>query len=842
MSWDGSQRRRIAATLWVCALAVVVTAGCTSWRTNIDPSGQHLFNPPPPAPAPVANTPVANAPASDFRVYPGGPLPWDNTQVIVTPAESIAPVGSDVVILAGVKGPDAYLRTNEKVEWTIAPGSVGHLVDHGKGLWRDFLVGDFTWPRKLAPDWAVTSTSRLYLRLNSETPTPDDDVNVLRGQTWVSLTSPVEGTSHVTAFAPSVYGWPARKKTAVVHWIDAAYGFPAPAICPAGGQHVFRTTVTRQTDGTTPRAGWVVRYEITGGPPAGFLTDGGQVAEARAVEVVTDANGQAAATIVQREAKPGTSCVRVQVIRPAGIDGTNSKRLVASTGSTTATWSAPELSIRKIGPPAVGSESELVYRIEISNQGDLPADNVQVTDEIPAGMTYISSSPAPVEQTSQMIRWDLGRLDARQVRPLEVRLRTGAAGSVTSCAEATATGGLRTRGCVTTTIGAAALALDIRGRTTAQVGDRVDFQILITNRGQVTATGLKIRDSFDDGLVHDAAASPIKKMLGDLPPGQTIPVDISFRVTKSGELCHEVEVTGNGGILVTGRGCVTATATSMPSDVPGTPPAAGRAAISATLTGPQTAELGKSVLLKATVRNTGQVPLTGVEVVASFDMSVLKLIGVSQGHNVSDNQVAWKVQPLQPNEGVVLELDFECNVPTAGTPIRVQTRANQAVEDKKEFTLRVGDAGAAPPTGPSGVPPTTLPAAPPGGTPGLTLSMFDFTDPVALGARAQYEIKVTNGLFGPDKDVKLVVTFPPGMTPSQAGTSGPSGVGGFRISEDRQSVEFDSVAEVRPGDNLVYTIWADTAQLSHNTIQAHVTSQNHPAGLTREETTDVVSP
>ena len=110
---------------------------------------------------------------------------------------------------------------------------------------------------------------------------------MLRGEGWITLTSAIEGTSQVTVLAPEVYHWNTRIKSARVHWVDAVIQYPPPAINPAGTRHVFTTTVTRQSN-QSPCEGWRVRYEISDGPPAGFLPDGAQ-----AVEVPTNSAGQA---------------------------------------------------------------------------------------------------------------------------------------------------------------------------------------------------------------------------------------------------------------------------------------------------------------------------------------------------------------------------------------------------------------------------------------------------------------------------------------------------------------------------------------------------------------------
>ncbi|MBU4400120.1 MAG: hypothetical protein KKE86_12390, partial [Planctomycetes bacterium] len=178
------------------ALCVLAAAGCVSAPSSgIDQTGEHVFASPPALPA---------SDPSNQRYYddPMGKLPWDDVVVLLTPRETVARVGSEAVLTAGVGGPDGYLRTNRRLEWTIAAGSVGQFVAVEKGGFVDLLVGDFNRHRKINNTFAIGSTGRSNIRLNRGTCTPDDDVMVLRGQSWITLTSPVEGTSNVTVMAP----------------------------------------------------------------------------------------------------------------------------------------------------------------------------------------------------------------------------------------------------------------------------------------------------------------------------------------------------------------------------------------------------------------------------------------------------------------------------------------------------------------------------------------------------------------------------------------------------------------------------------------------------------------
>ncbi|MCP4246474.1 MAG: hypothetical protein GY778_05445, partial [bacterium] len=208
------------------------------------------------------------------------------------------------------------------------------------------------------------------------------------GEAWVTIDSPVEGTSQVTAVATQINPLGQRSATAVIHWVDAQWVFPPPAVNPTGSQHTFTTTVTRRTSGA-PIAGWPVRYEIVGGPPAGFAPDGKQV-----VEVATTELGQANVEIVQATgAGPGTSRVGVQVMRPAPANAAGAQRLILGVGTTTRTWTAPNMGLRVTGPPQASVGESVSYRVEVTNHGKLAVTRATVTAAEPDGLAYVSSKP-----------------------------------------------------------------------------------------------------------------------------------------------------------------------------------------------------------------------------------------------------------------------------------------------------------------------------------------------------------------------------------------------------------------------------------------------------------------
>lgn len=786
--------RLSAVLLTLCSLAV---SGCAC-RSGLDPTGRRIFAEPP------------GTIGAGVRDEPGAQLAGDDVAVTLSPHVTVAPVGSEVVLLAGVRGPDNYLRTNRRLEWSLAPGGVGQFVAVGKNRAIDWLVGDFNRPRKVDNTFAIGSTSRRYVPLNRGTPTTEDDMCVVPGQGWITLTSPVEGTSNVSVFAPSVGEWDARTRSATVHWVDAQWAFPPPAINPAGSTHTFTTTVIRQSD-RCPCEGWLVRYEIVDGPAAGFSPDGG-----RSIEVATDTAGQASAEVFQKEPGPGTNKISIQIIRPASLGGPNGKRLVIGSGATLKTWTSADLAVRKSAPAQAGLGTTLNYTIEVSNPGDLPAEDVLVSDELPEGLTYLDSDPA-AEATGGKLQWQLGQLGAGQTRTIQLNCRVVQSGSVTNCANATAKGGaagageLKASDCATTTVTPPAVDVKITGPKEAKVGSEVTFDVVVTNPSQVKTPELKIKDRYDSGFEHAVAPSPIESSLGELAPGQSQRISVTFRVAKAGRWCHQVEVTGAGGIRSTAEACLTATGDA---EVQPSPQPVQQPSVSVEKTGPRQSIVGKTALFSIDVTNTGRQTLTEVRVVDIYPPSLSPNQG-TKGYRFEGNKLVYVIDSLAPGQTEQLDVLCSCLRPAVGARNRVTVTTREGARAEGEASL---DILAAPV--------------------GLTMTVSDLDDPVAAGNPLRYNIVVTNKGQESDTGVTLTVTIPAGTLLDRLGTMGPGNTD-FEYDVDSRVLRFRPVAEILPNQTLQYRVRVQTRQHGKATFQAELNSANLPQPLVIEESTDV---
>lgn len=824
-----AQSGLLIVTLALCAAGL---PGCANLRLpQIDPSGERLFICP------------ENDPRAAFRDLPATDKPSNRTELIVCPRATVAPIGSEVILLAGVRGPDQYLRTNERVEWMIDPGGVGQFVDLDKGSWTDPLVGDFTRAKKIDNTYAVNTTSRRLLRLTRGTPDKSDDMDVLKGQAWVTLTSASEGTSNVTVYCPGVSPWEARTESCQVHWIDAQWSFPSVAIAQSGGRQLLTTSVTRQSD-RAPRRGWIVRYEIVDGPPAGFAPDGSQV-----VEISTDEQGNAAVELFQRQAQAGTSKVSIQVIRPAGL-GCPDQRIVIGRTCLAQTWSAPALAVRVTGSSAGSVGANLGFRVEVSNPGDMAAEGISLTLRVPPGLSCVSASPT-FEGAGSAPRWSMGRLAPGEVRSIALDLRAERAGRYEVCADAVAASGLSASGCANLAVDAAELTVEVLGPTEAKVGDSVTHRIVVTNPSRAAATALILTDSRDAGLEHNIRERKIFKSLGDLGPMQSQEVTITFRAIQPGRQCHTVQVTGAGGLRADGRACIEVREAPVPSPVqpspggsgwnepespvpsPATPPAGPslpRLEINASFAGDEVQQLrveeareGDSVVLMLDVSSPDGLALEGLTLSMQLD-PLFAPLQASKGYTRDGNTFTWRSFAVDPG------ISGQVAVGRVAVLCRCEQASSSAC-----FTATVSDAGgqtltrqacipiraAAPPAGASQAPPAES-------TAGLQVSLYTTQQPVSQGSTFSYQVIVSNQAYADDQNVELAIAFPAGLTPQQWGSRGDS-----RVRVRNNVVYCDTVPELRARGQLNYTIEVTADEVGEHTVRADARSANQPGAVSQ---------
>jgi hypothetical protein len=469
--------------------------------------------------------------------------PGQEGQLMMTPSRIIAPVGSEVVVLAGICGNDGFFVKNQPLEWMLSNNSVGEFIEVGGMHHSAFnkLVPPSS--KKINGQYAWGRTGIKSHIISRGTPTELDDIQLRSGQTFISVSSASPGTSYVTGVAPKAEGWDRRKATTVIHWVDGNWSIPTPSQATAGTVTPL-TTVISDSEGRG-LSNWPVRYTIVGGAPAEFAPAGSSKAEAK-----SNSDGQATVQIRQPagQFEPGQTQVRVDVVRPA-IFG--QPELIVESGITSINWSAPALTIRAIGPRATEQGTPFNYRIEVSNPGDQVARNVVVrTKDLDDSIEFISSTPKPTEYGKQK-EWVIGDVAPNaSPRIVEMQLKSEKLGNVGLCFEvASSEDRLQTEACAETEIVQPCINLFIDGPSTVRVGDQVNFLLRVENRCDQPLENIEMTINYDNGLVRPGKSNPAKVRFDDngvLQVNQSETFPFAAIAQGVGQQCLVVTVTADG--------------------------------------------------------------------------------------------------------------------------------------------------------------------------------------------------------------------------------------------------------------------------------------------------------
>jgi uncharacterized repeat protein (TIGR01451 family) len=454
--------------------------------------------------APLPITPVVPVGTPNVATPLGLAAPAGVDYLRISPAGILAPVGSQVVLKAGICRADGYLVANQRVQWMLDRSGVGLF---GETAGREPLFSMTRWhgPQVIDPWNAASSSANAPVRLTRGTADPADDVEIVRGDAWVSVTSATEGTSRITAYTTAISNW--NRAMATIYWLDAQWVYPPSAAVEAGRPHTLMTSVTRRTDGA-PLAGWLVRYEAAPGASLGY--EGGNV-----VEVPTDANGRASVEVSPAGLGGGTTSVGITIVRPPQQGPHPTPRLEIGRGSATISWGGaitPAAPATPVTPPPMSA----------------PASPYTPAPVTPPPVSTSPSEPQPVLPS------DAGQADpymppADEPPPGRPQLE---------------------------------LQLRRTGPEQVGVGEFASFEVTITNRGTGAARGIRLRDRFDTGLRHPSAKPNEYAVeypdVRDLPPNESTTIPLSFQVVAGGTHCHEVTVSVEGAEPVSERGCITA--------------------------------------------------------------------------------------------------------------------------------------------------------------------------------------------------------------------------------------------------------------------------------------------
>ena len=330
-----------------------------------------------------------------------------------------------------------------------------------------------------------------------------------------------------------------RSSTAVDHDAEAdlAVVKTGPPSAAAGSSVTYHLTVTNNGPDdalgvslTDPTPAGLVFGSATAPCAGGFPCALGNVNAGGSVEVsvtFTIPGGYAGGDI--------SNTATVTSTTDDSVAGNNSGNATTPIGADTV-----DLSVEKTGPAMVVKGNDVTYQITVTNNGPATATGVSLADPTPSGLSFVTAD-APC---GSGFPCSLSNLTAGGSATVNVTFHVpgGYAGAgpivntaTVSANEPEADSSNNTDSAAT---GADAEAADLavvkRGPATAVPGEKVTFQIVVTNNGPGTATGIQLADTTPSGLTFDSASTPcvggFPCTLPNLVSGSSITVSVTYQI------------------------------------------------------------------------------------------------------------------------------------------------------------------------------------------------------------------------------------------------------------------------------------------------------------------------
>jgi uncharacterized repeat protein (TIGR01451 family) len=250
--------------------------------------------------------------------------------------------------------------------------------------------------------------------------------------------------------------------------------------------------------------------------------------------------------------KPGERREIVLVLKPDGSgDVTNVARVRFEHGQRVTTRiNRPGLHVRKTGPSqAALYDTQLTFRLEVTNSGRARATNVVVTETLPEGLEFFESNP----QTNgpNPLVWKLDTLEAGQTRRIDYSVTAKGAGRLSSKTVIEAAGVPRQESSSTLFVGTPKLTLTQAGPERRLVKRLVPYFLTVSNPGDMPANNVEVTDEIPEGIEFVSASAggrvvprsragldQVKWSFGTLPAGASRVVQLVVRAKAPGEFVN----------------------------------------------------------------------------------------------------------------------------------------------------------------------------------------------------------------------------------------------------------------------------------------------------------------
>jgi uncharacterized repeat protein (TIGR01451 family) len=470
------------------------------------------------------------------------------------------------------------------------------------------------------------------------------------------------------------------------------------------------------------------------------------------------------------------------VSSPIAQEGTGTPGPAALEGQQT-----PHLTIHKILPAEVIVDQQTVIKTVIQNVGKSAAKNVVVLDRVPQGSRLISTTPEANLTENDELHWSLGNLNANEQVILETRILPFREGEIGSIASINYSGEASARIAVTRPM----LKVDVKAPAEIQLGQVADIEIVVSNPGTATASGIVLEEYIPDGLYHKDGKTLTNDKVGALKPGETKTLILPLTCTGAGNLVNYVVVKANGNLLVEDKTTIRALAPALNLEI----------------TGSRQRFLERKSDYRLVVGNNGTASAKNVDLILTLP-SAVKFVSTNQSgvYEPQTHTVHWALEELPAQESGEIELSV---MPTMIGEHSLRFTGNGQGNLKAEtvFPMIID------------------------GLPAISFEVVGDFNLVEAGKDATYEIRVVNKGTKAAGNVKVRTNLADGMTFVKAE--------GGRYQANGGVVQYETIPQLEAKGEKIFKVAARCPNDGDYRVSVQVISDDLSIPITKEESTKV---
>jgi len=306
----------------------------------------------------------------------------------------------------------------------------------------------------------------------------------------------------------------------------------------------------------------------------------------------------------------------------------------------------PDLSITKTGPERAEVGSNVTWNVTVTNTGNVPANNVTISDSLPQGF----SANSPLErqvgtlQPGQSTSWQVSATAPMQSGTFTNRACTMADGVSQICDTADII------------IEQSSVRITKTGPAERFIFVPAEYLITVTNDGSTTLQNLTVTDQLPSGAqtVDDPAnprpmQSPVTFNISSLAPGESRDFTVTHTMARPGEATNTAVVRTPTGLTDQDNH------TTLWKAVPGV--------VTTIVDNVDPIRIGENTTLTAMVQNQSRfenITVTSLTITLPQNLQVANRGGLPQGVSVSGQTISVSAFPLNPQQR------REFNIPVTG--------------------------------------------------------------------------------------------------------------------------------------------------------------------------------